>query len=145
MNNKKLLLIQIVSYFVSSIALVLASFASYEDTATKKAFSIVVGLLFWIGLVVGIVMAIVLKKKNGKEIEKTKAIGLIRFFKNKLAVCFDIAMLISFVASVIVVATKMEAFIGSVLIGLFIFTFEMHCVLNGKIFEYIKNGGKNND
>lgn len=145
MNNKKLILIQIISYFISSIALMLTSFASYEDTASKKAFSIVVGMLFWIGLVVGIAIAFVLKKKNGKVIEKSKAFGLIRFFKNKFAICSDIATILLFVASVIVVATKTEAFVGSVIIGLFVFAFEMHCVLNGKIFEYIKNGGKNNE
>ena len=107
------------------------------DNLSKKAFSIVVGLLFWIGLVTGIAMAFVLKKKNGREIEKSKNVGLIRFFKNKFAICCDIAMILLFVASVIVVAKKTEAFIGSVMIGLFVFAFEMHCVLNGKIFEYI--------
>lgn len=146
MGKKKLLHVQIISFLISSVSLSLTSFVSYEDGVAKKVFSIIVGLMFWIGLAVGIALIFVLKNKTKNCLDNEKSVGLVRFFKNKYAICFDIAMAILLIASIIVIMVQTESFIGSVVIALLVFSFEMHCVLNGKIYKCLmKTGDKNNE
>lgn len=145
MNKKKLLYVQIISFFISSLSLSLTSFVSYEDGVAKKVFSIIVGLLFWIGLVVGIIFIFILKNKTKNCLENEKGVGLVRFFKNKFAICFDVAMIVWLIASIVLIAIQTESFIGSVVIALFVFSFEMHCVFNGKIYKCLMETGGQND
>lgn len=146
MDRKKLLYVQIISFLISSISLSLTSFVSYEDGTAKIVFSIIVGLLFWIGLAVGIILNFMLKNKTKNRLENEKGIGLICFFKNKIAICFDVAMIFLLVASIVVIAIQTESFIGSIVIALFVFSFEMHCIFNGKIFKCLmETGGQDNE
>lgn len=146
MDRKKLLYVQIISFLISSVSLSLTSFVSYEDGVVKKVFSIIVGLLFWIGLAVGIAFIFVLKSKTENCFENEKGVGLVRFFKNKFAICFDVAMIVWLIASIVVIAIQTESFIGSVVVALFVFSFEMHCVLNGKIYKCLmKTGDKKHE
>lgn len=144
MNNKKLLYFQIISYFVSSISLALTSFVSYEDSLMKKIISIIIGILFWAGLVVGIILIFVAKKQN-ENLSNAKGIGLISFFKNRPAICFDVIMIVSLIISIVVIVIQSESFIGSLIIALFVFSFEMHCILNGKTYNSLRETGEKNN
>ena len=47
-------------------------------------------------------------------------------------------MILSLIGSVLIIVFKSEQLIGYFVIALFIFSFEMHCILNGKNYLYIK-------
>ena len=111
--------------------------------------TIIPGLLFWIGLVLGITLQIVLEIRrraffksysvNRGKMQKPKN-GLLSFGSNALAIIADRSMVISFVAMILAfVITKGYGYICYVFIATTIFSFCMHCVLNGRIYFHAKN------
>ena len=114
-----------------------------------ESITIIPGLLFWIGLVLGITLQIVLEMRrraffksysvNRGKMQKPKN-GLLSFGSNALAIIADRSMVISFVAMVLTfVFTKGYGYICYVFIATTIFSFCMHCVLNGRIYFHAKN------
>ena len=114
-----------------------------------ESISIIPGLLFWIGLVLGITLQIVLEIRrraffksysvNRGKMQKPKN-GLLSFGSNALAIIADRSMVISFVAMILAfVITKGYGYICYVFIATTIFSFCMHCVLNGRIYFHAKN------
>lgn len=131
-KSKKMILAQIISFAISSLMICLSPICSYDEEKAKMIMSIIISVFFWIGLIVGIIFNILLSKDN--KLLKGK-MGIISFFKNKAAIIFDILFVISLILSLIVVVSKTALAIGSVAIAICIFSFEMHCVLNGKCFN----------
>ena len=114
-----------------------------------ESITIIPGLLFWIGLVLGITLQIVLEMRrraffksysvNRGKMQKPKN-GLLSFGSNALAIIADRSMVISFVAMILAfVFTKGYGYICYVFIAITIFSFCMHCVLNGRIYFHAKN------
>lgn len=114
-----------------------------------ESINILPGLLFWLGLGLGIALQIVLEirrraffkayaVKRGK-MQKPK-IGLLSFGSNAAAIIADRSMVISIVAMILAfVFTKGYGFICYVFIATTVFSFCMHCVLNGRIYFHAKN------
>ena len=137
MKEKSLLYAQIASFAVSSCSLAF-SFMTSDATAADRAGSIIIGIIFWLGLIAGIVLTVLLSKKIKKTGFNEGKIGLIHFFSNPIAIVFDCLMILSLIGSVLIIVFKSEQLIGYFVIALFIFSFEMHCILNGKNYLYIK-------
>lgn len=133
-KTKMLFCVQIAAYFISSLMLCLLPTQSTIGTNGQKTSSIVMATIFWLFLIIGLVMNIFIKKANN-DIDVKGKMGLVCFFKTKLAMWFDIAMMVSFIGSLIVVISKSSAYFGAIVLALFVFTFEMHCILNGKHFN----------
>ena len=111
--------------------------------------TILPGLLFWLGLALGLVLQIVLEVRrraffkayavNRKKMQKPKN-GLLSFGSNSLAIIVDRTMVISFVAMILAfIFTKGYGYICYVFIATTVFSFCMHCVLNGRIYFHAKN------
>ena len=101
------------------------------------------GIMFWIGLLGTIAMAvhITLSRRRSKGFEQIypnhKRLGLIHFFQNMPAFICDILMFVSLVGFVITriwVGTSIWPFI---FLSILIFSFGMHCMLNGSNYIYI--------
>lgn len=101
------------------------------------------GILFWIGLLGTIAMAvyITLSRRRSQGFAKTypnhKRLGLIHFFQNMPAFICDILMFISLIGFIITriwVGTTIWPFI---FLSILIFSFGMHCMLNGSNYTYI--------
>lgn len=101
------------------------------------------GILFWIGLLGTIAMAvhITLSRRRSQGFAKThpnhKRLGLIHFFQNMPAFICDILMFISLIGFIITriwVGTTIWPFI---FLSILVFTFGMHCMLNGSNYIYI--------
>ena len=101
------------------------------------------GTLFWIGLLGTIVMAIwiTLSRRQSQGFAKIhpnhNRLGLIHFFQNKPALICDIMMFVSlfgFIITRILVGTTIWPFI---FLSILIFSFGMHCMLNGSNYIYI--------
>jgi len=102
---------------------------------TQTALLIFLGACFWIGCIGTVLSAIrIIKCKEPEETKKRSLPGILRFFQNRPASIADAAMLISLVAFLLVGNT--EALIVPFLTcAVFVFSFGMHCVLNGSFYE----------
>lgn len=101
------------------------------------------GSMFWIGLLGTIAMAvhITLSRRRSKGFEQVypnhKRLGLIHFFQNTEAFICDVLMFISLIGFIITriwVGTTIWPFI---FLSILIFSFGMHCMLNGSNYTYI--------
>lgn len=126
-----------------SISVLFMPFNSRTDGVTN--IKIITGVMFWLGLIGTILFACLINyfrrkdKLFNKAAEKYNKLGLTHFFQNPLAKIFDsllIIVLIGFILSLIfdVVLTIKFIFISAI-----IFTFGMHCMLNGINFVYVMN------
>ena len=114
-----------------------------------ESINILPGLIFWLGLGLGVALQIVLEIRRRaffkayavkrEKMQKPK-IGLLSFGSNAAAIIADRSMVISIVAMILAfVFTKGYGFICYVFIATTVFSFCMHCVLNGRIYFHAKN------
>ena len=107
------------------------------------------GILFWGGLLIGVVLQIVLgarrnslfKKYNVKRktMQKVRN-GLLSFGSNKPALIADCCLIASVIASILTfILTKGTGLVCYVCISVLVFSFSMHCILNGRIYVFVKN------
>lgn len=134
-EKEKFILLQLLFFLVSSIDVLFIPLGSYGDTTAKKVLAVVIGIIFWLFLAAGVAMNFVIKARFGKDYFEGR-FGLISFFKNKYAIIMDILMIITLIFSVYVISTKTSSYLGLIAISLFLFSFESHCVLNGKYFNF---------
>lgn len=101
------------------------------------------GILFWIGLIGTIAMAVFItySRRRSKGFQQVypnhRRLGLIHFFQNMPALVCDILMFISLIGFIITriwVGTTIWPFI---FLSVLIFSFGMHCMLNGSNYIYI--------
>ena len=107
-----------------------------------------IGISFWVFLSAGIATQIVLNLKRLAWLKKNKiranhsvlGVGLITFMKNAPACVADGAVVVSLFCLVISsIATEASGYICCVFAALLSFSFCMHCILNGKIYHFLKN------
>lgn len=111
-------------------------------------FAFAAGLMFWVSLLLGLITQGVLSHRrkvwyanHNSRAAAARKIGLISWFKNRYAAIADVMTLLSLVATVVVyVLTDGVGYICYVMAFLLVFSFCMHCILNGKNFYYVKNG-----
>lgn len=117
-----------------------------------EALGIVPGILFWGGLLIGAVLQVVLENRRRslfnqynvkrKSMQKARN-GLLSFGSNSLAMIADIVMGISVVATVLAfVLTNGTGYLCYVCLAALVFAFCMHCILNGRIYIFVKNQNK---
>ena len=147
MKNKKtealLLGLSLLCYFAMSLTFLFMPLE--KDTFVS-------GIVFWTGLVGGSVMQIMLNaqrkdffRKNNisyKNTKKSRA-GIARFFTNRPAKIADVSFCVSLMATVIaLIATKGYGYLCYVFISLTVFSFVLHCIFNGKNFDFVLNKSK---
>lgn len=137
-----LLYISIISYFVMAVTILFMSTENY-------AFRTTIAIIFYIGLIIGIVTQVLLSKRRRNWIKENKVsdekmldgrIGLLAIAQNRFALVADGACVVSLIAFIISHFVSYGlAYVGFVFLAIFIFAFCMHCVLNGKVYYYITN------
>jgi hypothetical protein len=117
---------------------------SYDGVSeTLPIKNIISGIVFWLSLIVGVVTQVILsrtvKKTLGRGYLKSKKkIGLISFFSNKYAAIFDIVMVAGCIGMIFSsIFSSYFGYLSYIIWFVFIFSFIMHCILNGKIYYYI--------
>lgn len=110
------------------------------------------GILFWGGLVTGVALQIVLEarrnslfaKYNVKRETMQKARnGLLSFRSNSLAAVADVFLIVSAVATILAfILTKGTGYVCYISLSVLVFSFCMHCILNGRIYIFVKNQNK---
>ncbi len=128
-------ILSIMGFMVMSFSFLLMPFV--DNSGGVNVYSITVGLMFWIGLLMGIIMQIV-SVNTCKDKNKDYAIGLCSFMKNIYGIIADCVVVVSIVIFIIgMVVTNQTGYICFVGIALFTFSFCMHCVCNGRVFRCI--------
>ena len=111
--------------------------------------AVIPGLMFWLGLAIGVALQIVLEVRR-REFFKAYSVkrekmqkprnGLLSFGSNKPEKIADIATAVSVLAMILAfVFTKGYGYICYVFITAAVFSFCMHCILNGRIYFHAKN------
>lgn len=139
------LIVSIVSFALMSTSFLLMPLD--KTVELYDVMDIIPGIMFWTFLVLGVVGQVLLaiRRKRFLETNKQKRfqigkerIGLISVFKNVPAIIADVGFVISLVAVVIVTkVTNGIGYICYILLAVCVFTFCLHCILNGKNFRYV--------
>lgn len=117
---------------------------AYDKKGEVTVLTYLCGAGFWIGLIATVLMAIKINLSRKKSpvfasiSDTQRRFGLVHFFSNKEAVIIDILLFVTVVGCVLaryVISGNTATFI---FVGLFIFSFGMHCMLNGINYRYIK-------
>ena len=101
------------------------------------------GAAFWIGLIGTIFMALKINRSRkgsyrfNELFGNRKQLGLIHFFQNTEAMIMDVTMVISLIVLIIARLCSANLQIIYVIIAVFVFSFGMHCMLNGMNYKYI--------
>ena len=110
------------------------------------------GILFWGGLLLGVVLQIVLENRRGalfaqynvkrETMQKAKN-GLLSVCSNRLATVADGILAADAIATVLAfVFTRGTGYLCYVCLSVLVFSFCMHCILNGRIYIFVKNQDK---
>lgn len=155
MKSKKQMKIQKVLFVLSVLFMLLFSltflFMRPANTVLinsgDQTFLNIVGVSFWSTFALSVITTILLNVRRRKCLKATGKLkkerpGIIRFFSNLPAKIADIIMVISLIALVIVMMFFSENYIIYVLLSVTLFSFLMHCVLNGENYRYIITLGK---
>lgn len=105
--------------------------------------TIIAGIAFWGMLIVGVVAQLMLYISMREPIKsdfstKKRKIGLICFFSNRYAAIADLLMMVSAIILIIsFIFTDASNYFNYIILSVFVFSFSMHCVLNGRKFYYM--------
>lgn len=110
------------------------------------------GVLFWIGLALGISMQIALEARRKafyasyrvklQKVQK-RTVGLVSFGANPEAMAADILLAISLLGLILAwILTKGYGFVCYALISVVTLSFCLHCIFNGRIYLHIKKQDK---
>ncbi len=129
-------LISVVGFFLSAVSVVLTPWSSsFDPYQGSKTISIMSGVLFWLGLILGLVFIILASnlKKNINEKENGR-IGFLNIGKNIEAIIAEIVFVISVVLCFLAKTPTVEV------LGLFgtLLGFYFHCVFNGTVYRTFK-------
>lgn len=123
------------------------------DGKKVLVFRYLLASVFWIGLA-GLILTAVyinISRRNSSTfarlIKGKKKIGFMHFFQNRYATVADTSMFVSLLAVIILEWIAKQPKLAISIMGVFIFCFNMHCMLNGICYEYInyKIRSVNND
>lgn len=129
--------------FLLSLSIVLMPIAS-EMKSDTMILLYCAGVCFWVGIVGTFYMSWRINQCRKRSVRindckaKWKQIGLLHFFKNKYATLADSIMFFSLVGLVCIKLFTKTSFFAYLFLAVFIISFGMHCMLNGKCYEYIK-------
>ncbi len=143
--------ISLISFLSLSASFLIMPLNSDITIGNLSIVALVSGLLFWASLVCGIFTQIVISRRvkdwlAANRIRKSSLIGragAISFFRNAYAVISDIVTIISLIGLLIsMVLTHAVGYICYIFLAVFVFSFCMHCILNGNSFYIISNKDK---
>lgn len=140
--------VSVVSFALLSVSFLLMSSDNGDTENGLPAIALTAGVMFWASLVIGISAFVILsrRRKNWFAVNKIRKsrfshkAGAFSFFKNLYGAVADVIAAISVIGLVIsVIMTDATGFACYVFVSLLVFSFSMHCIFNGNIYNYIFN------
>ena len=109
---KKQLLISLCCFSLISLAVLLMPLAGERETLTQRGLNCAVGILFWSGLLSGILSCVFIHKKNRKYLsvhtDKGRRPAAVRFFSTRAAVLADSVLIVSLIG--VIAGNKSQQF-----------------------------------
>lgn len=142
---RKMILISIICFAVSLISFTLIPFSDFRKSGVQQTLAYMVGVLFWLGVIIGILITAWLGHiRNSDSNKKNKLPGVLCFFKNKRAIQCDITMIVSFVLLIIFQKSfGVYHWLSIILLSITLFFVYLHSILNGNNYAYaIQKGVK---
>ena len=140
-RKKNLLIFQIAALCVLSQSILCMPLTSQ---ASNSIASYINATVFWFSIIWLFAASVVLcriRRKNyvtKRGFKKRTKLGLTHFFQNRQATIIDIIMLISLVGFIaLVIWAPTQQLPGFILLALMVFSFGMHCILNGTNYVYV--------
>lgn len=141
-QRQNMLVAYVVSLVILSLSIALMPIASsMKEKTTLPLFA--TGILFWTGLIstIGIAIHINQCRRSSNWFKKAypdlRRLGLTHFFQNKTAKIMDITLVVSFVAFIAIELLLKNRVLEFVFISLMVFSFGMHCMLNGVNYIFV--------
>lgn len=108
-------------------------------SGNTRALTYVSGSAFWAGLVGTFASAacITISRRRSRDFDKRR-LGLVHFFQNRPALISDILLFLSLPGFVCACVWAGMTICPFLFLSLLIFSFGMHCMLNGSNYIYIK-------
>lgn len=136
--------ISVLALFLMSACILLMPLPDRIDE-DSRIMTIVLGSLFWGTAIIGYV-SIFLAERERKHLMKKKMIitekslpGIRNFFSNSVAKVADVTMMISIIVFVIISFTDLiYEYVSYIILFLVIFSLNMHCLFNGRIYKMTK-------
>lgn len=136
------------SMLVTSVGAFCLMSASFLLMPVEKL-SVLAGGCFWAGLLAGMTLQVLLEvrrrnffkehRANWRKMQRPRN-GLLTFGANPLAKVADVLLIISFIGLVASLwLTRGTGYLCYIMISVTVFSFCMHCVLNGRNYFHIKN------
>lgn len=142
---RRIMLISILCFAVSSLSFFLIPFSNFRSSGIEQTMAYMVGGLFWLGLISGLIVTTILshiRKKDSKK--KNRLPGVLCFFKNKRAKQCDVTMFIALV--LFIISQKLLGlyhWVSIILLSITLFSVYLHSILNGNNYAYaIQKGVK---
>lgn len=140
-KQKYMFWISTLGFFVMSLSLLFM----YQDILYigMPIREVIASIVFWVMLIIGILVQIMLYISMRESIKsdfatKKRKIGLICFFSNRYAAVADLLMIVSMIILIIsFILTDASNYFNYIILSVFVFSFSMHCVLNGRKFYYM--------
>lgn len=126
-----------------SVSVLLMPYNSKTDGVTDV--KILTGAMFWLGLIGTVFFASLINyfrskdKLFNKAAEKYNKLGLTHFFQNLPAKIFDSLLIIVLIGFILSLVFNFALSVKFFFISAIIFSFGMHCMLNGINFVYVMN------
>lgn len=132
---------------ISALSVFISFLGDYKGNSMAVFFAVLTGVLFWGCLIMGIVLLLIVnahRKKNRRYRDEgrmgNRRFGALTFFSNRIAVVFDILMVVLFLLVVISMFIPFASQgITLVLFAFWLFTAYMHSMFNGVNFRYINS------
>lgn len=132
----------VVLMVLNNISLMLSPILNYDKGNKNYSFAIVCSSIFWITIILTWTILLVLYKKISSNNNIEGQPGVITFFSNPIAKIVDIVMIVLLILSIVFLCVVDNVKVQVVFISLFIFAFQLHILLNSKLYKYIKNKRK---
>lgn len=127
-NNERLLAISVGGFAVMSGSILLM----------PLDMGILSGCLFWGGLLVGILFQ---RKLSGKMHSKPQKWGIFTFFTGRLGRIVDGSMILLAIGLAAAMALDGYSYICYALLAAMLFSFCLHCIVNGRTFAAVAAAG----
>jgi len=128
---------------ILSVSVSIMPYNSKTDGVTDM--KILTGIMFWLGLIGTVFFASLINyfrskdKLFNKAAEKYNKLGLTHFFQNLPAKIFDSLLIIALIGFILSFVFNFTLSVKFIFISAIIFSFGMHCMLNGINFVYVMN------
>ena len=137
-KNRILQLIIIIGcLFLSSACVLMVPIAH-----NQKALTMLCSIMFWGFLLAGYLMFWFINHSRKKQKQKLtkRRVGIVTFFRNSPAKLMDCICIVGIILLLISAkAELLQGYLQYIISFLVLFSFHMHCILNGENFQYIQN------